>query len=259
MKVAILAGGLGTRLGEETGTKPKPMVTIGGHPILWHIMKIYSHYGFNDFVILCGYKHEVIKEYFMNYYANTSDVTVNLSDNGVTIHKTRSEPWRVTMAYTGLETMTGGRIKRAQEYLGNAPFMLTYGDGVSDVDINALIKSHRKSGKIATLTAVRPSGRFGALDIAPDKTITRFQEKPKGDGAWINGGFFVCQPEVFDYIPNDDTIPFEQDPLKNLAANGELNAYNHTGFWRPMDMLKDKNDLEALWSTGNAPWKIWKD
>lgn len=258
MKVGILAGGLGTRLGEETGVRPKPMVGIGGYPVLWHIMKIYSHFGFNEFVVLCGYKHEVIKEYFLNYYSNTSDVTVDLCNNAVEIHKTRCEPWKVTMAYTGRNTMTGGRIKKAQEYFGNEPFMLTYGDGVADIDINALIDCHKKSGKIATLTAVQPSGRFGALDIQDDGTITKFQEKPQGDGSWINGGFFVCNPEVFDYIPDDDAMPFEQAPLKNLAKDGQLNAYHHKGFWRPMDMLKDKIDLNEMWAKNEAPWKVWE-
>ena len=259
MKVVLLAGGLGTRLGEETGVRPKPMVGVGGYPILWHIMKIYSHYGFNDFVVLCGYKHEVINEYFLNYYANTSDVTVDLSDNSVQFHKKRAEPWKVTLAYTGRNTMTGGRIKKAQKYLEGEPFMLTDGDGVADIDINALLECHKKSGKIATLTAVQPSGRFGALDIQLDGTINQFQEKPQGDGAWINGGFMVLQPEVFDYIPDDDTMPFEQAPLKNLAKDGQLNAYHHKGFWRPMDMLKDKIDLNEMWAKDAAPWKIWKD
>ena len=236
MKVGILAGGLGTRLGEETGVRPKPMVGIGGYPILWHIMKIYSHFGFNEFVVLCGYKHEVIKEYFLNYYSNTSDVTVDVCNNADENHKTRCEPWKVTMAYTGRNTMTGGRIKKAQEYFGNEPFMLTYGDGVADIDINALIDCHKKSGKIATLTAVQPSG----------------------DGSWINGGFFVCNPEVFDYIPDDDAMPFEQAPLKNLAKDGQLNAYHHKGFWRPMDMLKDKIDLNEMWAKNEAPWKVWE-
>ncbi len=259
MKVAILAGGLGTRLGEETSVRPKPMVGVGGHPILWHIMKIYSHYGFNEFVILCGYKQEVIKDYFLNYYSNNSDVTVDLSCNTTEIHYTRSEPWKVTMAYTGRDTMTGGRIRKAKQYLGDAPFMLTYGDGVANVDINALIESHKKSGKLATLTAVQPSGRFGALDIEADGAISQFQEKPQGDGSWVNGGFFVCQPEVFDYIPDDDKMPFEQVPLQNLAHAGQLNAYHHTGFWRPMDMLKDKIDLNDMWADNAAPWKIWND
>ncbi len=258
MKVIILAGGLGTRLGEETTLKPKPMVEIGGYPILWHIMKIYSYYGFNDFIILTGYKSHVIKEYFVNYYQQYSDITVDLAKNSVEIHRTRSEPWKVTMLYTGRDTMTGGRIKRAQEYVGNEPFMLTYGDGVSDVDIDALIQSHKKSGKLCTMTAVQLAGRFGALVIKDDNMITSFMEKPKGEESWINGGFFVCQPEVFDYIENDTSSIFERAPLENLARNGQLNAYKHRGFWQPMDMLRDKIELTKLWESGRAPWAKWQ-
>lgn len=258
MKVIILAGGLGTRLGEETTLKPKPMVEIGGYPILWHIMKIYSYYGFNDFIILTGYKSHVIKEYFVNYYQQYSDITVDLAKNSVEIHRTRSEPWKVTMLYTGRDTMTGGRIMRAQEYVGNEPFMLTYGDGVSDVDIDALIQSHKKSGKLCTMTAVQLAGRFGALVIKDDNMITSFMEKPKGEESWINGGFFVCQPEVFDYIENDTSSIFERAPLENLARNGQLNAYKHRGFWQPMDMLRDKIELTKLWESGRAPWAKWQ-
>lgn len=258
MKVIILAGGLGTRLGEETTLKPKPMVEIGGYPILWHIMKIYSYYGFNDFIILTGYKSHVIKEYFVNYYQQYSDITVDLAKNSVEIHRTRSELWKVTMLYTGRDTMTGGRIKRAQEYVGNEPFMLTYGDGVSDVDIDALIQSHKKSGKLCTMTAVQLAGRFGALVIKDDNMITSFMEKPKGEESWINGGFFVCQPEVFDYIENDTSSIFERAPLENLARNGQLNAYKHRGFWQPMDMLRDKIELTKLWESGRAPWAKWQ-
>lgn len=258
MKVLILAGGLGSRLSEETNLKPKPMVEIGGYPILWHIMKIYSYYGFNDFVILTGYKSHVIKEFFVNYYQRYSDITVDMTDNSVTVHKTRQEPWKVTMLYTGQNTMTGGRIKKATNYINNEPFLLTYGDGVSDVDIKALIDSHQKSGKLCTMTAVKPSGRFGALVINETDTITSFMEKPKGDGAWINGGFFVCQPEVMDYIAEGNGVIFEREPLEKLAACNQLHAFKHEGFWQPMDTLKDKMQLTDLWETGKAPWKKWE-
>ncbi len=259
MKVLILAGGLGSRLSEETVLKPKPMVEIGGHPILWHIMKIYSHYGFNDFVILTGYKSHVIKDYFVNYYQQYSDITVNMVTNEVTVHKTRQEPWNVTMLYTGKDTMTGGRIKKATSYINNEPFLLTYGDGVSDVDIAASIAAHKASGKLCTMTAVKPSGRFGALTIDTSDTITAFQEKPKGDGAYINGGFFVCEPEVMNYIDEGDGVIFERAPLEKLAKEGQLHAYKHEGFWQPMDTLKDKTQLTELWYSGKAPWKKWED
>ena len=228
MKVLILAGGLGTRLSEETRLIPKPMVEIGGRPILWHIMKIYSYYGFNDFVILTGYKSHVIKDYFVHYYQQYSDITVDMQNNSVEIHKMQTEPWKVTMLYTGQDTMTGSRIKKAQEYIGNEPFMLTYGDGVADIDINKLIRVHKSSGKILTLTAVKPFGKFGALNISNDGSIDSFKEKPQGDGSWINGGFMVCEPEVFDYIDakRDDVI-FEREPLENLASEGQLNSYKH--------------------------------
>lgn len=258
MKVVILAGGLGTRLGEETTMRPKPMVEIGGYPILWHIMKIYSYYGFNDFVILTGYKSHMIKEYFVNYYQKYSDITVDLLNNSVEIHRTRTEPWKVTLLYTGENTMTGGRIKRAQEYVGNERFLLTYGDGVSDVDINESIKSHEASGKLCTITAVQLAGRFGALVIKDDNMITAFMEKPKGEESWINGGFFVCEPKVFDYIADGDATTFERAPLENLAKDGQLNAYKHSGFWQPMDMLRDKIALTQLWESGKAPWAKWK-
>ena len=258
MKVVILAGGLGTRLSEETELKPKPMVEIGGKPILWHIMKIYSHFGFNDFVILTGYKSHVIKDYFVNYYNRYSDITVDMSNNTVKIHKTRHEPWKVTMLYTGENTMTGGRIKKAQSYIGEKPFLLTYGDGVSNVDINALIKYHKASKKLMTLTSVQPSGKFGAININENNDILSFSEKPKGDGAWINGGFFVCEPQVFDYIKEDDSTIFEREPLENLAKDNQLNAYKHSGFWRPMDTLKDKIELTELWQASKAPWALWQ-
>lgn len=257
MKVVILAGGLGTRLSEETKLVPKPMVEIGGKPILWHIMKIYSYYGFNDFVILTGYKSHIIKDYFVHYYQQYSDITVDMANNSVEIHRMQTEPWKVTMLYTGQDTMTGGRIKKAQEYIGNEPFMLTYGDGVADININDLIKNHKKSKKICTMTAVQPTGRFGALVIKDDNIITSFKEKPKGDETWINGGFFICKPEVFDYIQGGDSTVFEKAPLENLAKDHELNAYKHDGFWRPMDTLKDKNDLTEMWMSGNAPWAVW--
>ena len=257
MKVVILAGGLGTRLSEETDLRPKPMVEIGGKPILWHIMKIYSYYGFNDFVILSGYKSHVIKEYFINYYNRYSDITVDMNTNTVEVHKTRNEPWRVTILYTGKDTMTGGRIKKAQSYIGNEPFLLTYGDGVSDVNIKNLVDFHNKQGKYVTVTAVQPYGRFGALEINENSIIDSFQEKPKGDGNWINGGFLVCESEVFDYIPEGDDVIFENIPLQNLSKDRQLNAYKHNGFWRAMDTLKDKIDLTQMWQSQNAPWAIW--
>ncbi len=258
MKVVILAGGLGTRLSEETELKPKPMVEIGGRPILWHIMKTYSHFGFNDFIILTGYKSHVIKEYFINYYNRYSDITVDMANNSVEIHKTRNEPWKVTILYTGQDTMTGGRIKKAQNYVGNEPFLLTYGDGVSDVDIEALIKSHKESGKVATMTAVQLSGRFGALVIKENNLITSFMEKPKGEESWINGGFFVCEPKVFDYIKDDDSVIFEKEPLETLSNENNLNAFKHSGFWQPMDTLRDKNELTKLWQNDCAPWAVWQ-
>ena len=258
MKVIILAGGFGTRLSEETKLIPKPMVEIGGKPILWHIMKIYSYYGFNDFVILTGYKSHVIKDYFVHYYQQYSDITVDMANNTVDIHRIQTEPWKVTMLYTGQNTMTGSRIKKTQEYVGKEPFLLTYGDGVADVDINKLIDCHKKSGKYLTLTAVKPSGKFGALDISDDGSINTFQEKPQGDGAWINGGFMVCEPEVFNYIEaNRNDVIFERTPLEKLALAKQLNSYKHEGFWYPMDTLKGKNDLTELWVSGQAPWAKW--
>jgi len=259
MKVVILAGGLGTRLSEETDIRPKPMVEIGGRPIIWHIMKIYSQYGFNDFVICLGYKGFYIKEYFANYFLHQTDITINLASNQIEYHKSASENWKITLIDTGKESMTGGRIKRIQPYIGNEPFMLTYGDGVADVDISALVGFHKNHGKLLSVTAIQPSGRFGALEM-DDQTgkVNSFMEKPKGDGVWINGGFFVCQPEVFDYIRNGDTTIWEQDPLQNIAKDGQLVGYKHEGFWRPMDTLKDKQDLNEMWNTGSAKWKIWK-
>lgn len=260
MKVVILAGGLGTRLSEETRLVPKPMVEIGGKPILWHIMKSYSYYGFNEFVILTGYKSHVIKDYFVHYYQQYSDITVDMTHNTVDIHRIQTEPWKVTMLYTGQKTMTGSRIKKAQEYIGNELFMLTYGDGVADIDINRLINCHKKSGKYLTLTAVKPSGKFGALDISADGSINTFQEKPQGDGAWINGGFMVCEPEVFNYIePDRDDVIFERSPLEKLAFDKQLNSYKHEGFWYPMDTLHGKNQLTEMWQSGKAPWAVWQN
>ena len=257
MKVVILAGGLGTRLSEETRLIPKPMVEIGGKPILWHIMKIYSYYGFNEFIVLSGYKSHIIKDYFVNYYQQYSDITVDMLNNSVEFHKIKTEPWKVTVLYTGQDTMTGGRIKRAKEYVGDEPFMLTYGDGVADININELIQRHKDGGKYYTMTAVRPSGRFGALGIEKDGTITTFHEKPEGDGNWINGGFMVCEPKVFDYISGDSTT-FENEPLENLAKEGQLNAYKHYGFWKSMDTISDKNQLTEMWVNNKAPWTIWQ-
>ncbi|PWJ43312.1 glucose-1-phosphate cytidylyltransferase [Sediminitomix flava] len=256
MKIVILAGGFGTRLSEETQLIPKPMVEIGGKPILWHIMKIYSSYGFNDFVICLGYKAYKIKEYFVNYYRHQADLTVDLRDNSVEVHRNTAEPWKVTLVDTGLNTMTGGRIKRVAPYLNNEPFMLTYGDGVGNVDLTALMNFHKEHTKLMTVTAVQPSGRFGALNLMGNR-VDSFEEKPKGDGAWINGGFFVCNPEIIDYIDGDDTI-WEREPMERIAADGEMVARFHDGFWKPMDTLRDKNELELLWEKGTAPWKIWK-
>ena len=256
MKVVILAGGYGTRLSEETDKKPKPMTEIGGKPILWHIMKIYSSYGYNDFIICCGYKGYIIKEYFLNYYNHQSDFTIDLSNGNIDIHNKNSENWKITLVDTGLDTMTGGRIKRVKEYIRNETFMLTYGDGVSDVNINELVKHHKLNKKLATVTAVQPSGRYGLLNIDSYGNVNKFVEKPKGDGGWINGGFFVLEPQVIDYIENDE-IMWEQDPLINLAKDGELSAYIHDGFWKPMDTLRDKLELEKDWNEGIAKWKIW--
>ena len=256
MKAVILAGGLGTRISEETVSRPKPMVEVGGMPILWHILKIYSVHGINDFVICCGYKGFVIKEYFANYFLHMSDVTFDMQNNQMEVHQRKAEPWRVTLVDTGENTLTGGRLKRVEEYVrGEEMFCFTYGDGIADVDITDQLKFHRSHGKLATVTAVQPTGRFGALDLDGSK-VSGFVEKPKGDGAWINGGFFVLSPEVIKFIKNDATV-WEAEPLRDLAASGQIMAYTHDGFWQPMDTLRDKNLLEELWNSGRAPWKQW--
>lgn len=256
MKAVILAGGLGTRLSEETGTRPKPMVEIGGKPILWHIMKMYSSHGINDFIICCGYKGYMIKEYFANYFLHTSDITFNMRDNSMKVHDKRAEDWNVTLVDTGETSMTGGRLRRVADHVrDDDAFCFTYGDGVGSMDIGATIDFHRRHGKAATLTATYPPGRFGALDISEGRVLN-FKEKPKGDGAMINGGFFVLSPQVLDYLQDDSTV-WEQEPLKKLAETGELMAFEHPGFWQPMDTLHDKTLLEKLWQNGNAPWKSW--
>lgn len=256
MKVVILAGGFGTRLSEETSIKPKPMVEIGEKPILWHILKIYSHFGYNDFIICLGYKGYIIKEYFANYYLHQSDITIDLEKNNIQIHKNTSEPWKVTLVDTGLNTMTGGRLLRIKEYIEDDVFMMTYGDGLSNVNINELVEFHRKHNKTATLTAVMPVGRFGALNISNNNNVINFQEKPQGDGAWVNGGFFVLSKEIFNYLEDDKTI-FERYPLESLARENQLNAFKHYGFWMPMDKLSDKIELERMWNGNKAPWKVW--
>ena len=253
MKVVILAGGLGTRIAEETSTRPKPMVEIGGRPILWHIMKIYSHYGFNDFVICLGYKGYMIKEFFANYRLHMSDVTFDYGRNDVSTHVGRAEAWKVTLVDTGLETMTGGRLKRLAPYLGDEPFCMTYGDGVAQIDIQSVVRFHESHGRAATVTAVHPPSRFGSLDIADGGKVHRFREKPPGDGMRINGGFFVMSPRVLDYIDGDETV-FEKQPMERLAEDGELMAWEHDGFWFSMDTLRDKRALEEMWSRGDAPW-----
>ena len=257
MKAVILAGGLGTRISEETHLRPKPMIEIGGRPILWHIMKIFSAHGVNEFIICCGHKGYFIKEYFANYFLHMSDVTFDMEKNDMVVHRNKSEPWKVTLVDTGEETMTGGRLKRVKDYIGDDPeFCFTYGDGVSDVDITALIEFHREQGTLATLTATQPPGRFGALDMTGNK-ITNFKEKPQGDGSWINGGFFVLSPSVIDLIDDDATV-WEKGPLEKLAADNQLSAYQHRGFWQPMDTLRDKTKLEQLWNSSSAPWKVWE-
>jgi glucose-1-phosphate cytidylyltransferase len=256
MKVVILAGGLGSRLSEETETKPKPMVGIGDHPILWHIMKIYSAHGLNDFIICTGYKGFMIKEYFSNYFLHTSDVTFDIANNSMEVHQRSGEPWKVTVVDTGAATMTGGRLKRVQAYLGDEDFCLTYGDGLANVDIKALLAFHQAHGKLATVTAVQPTGRFGAMVMDGDK-VQAFMEKPKGDGGWINGGFFVFSPKVLKHIAEDATV-LEQEPLQALTQASQLHAYQHRGFWQPMDTIRDRQILQSLWESGEAPWKIWK-
>ncbi|MGI4815437.1 MAG: glucose-1-phosphate cytidylyltransferase [Janthinobacterium lividum] len=255
MKAVLLAGGLGTRISEETCLKPKPMIEIGGRPILWHIMKIYSQHGVRDFIVCCGYKGYVIKEYFANYFLHMSDITLDMRNNKMEVHQNSAESWRVTLVDTGEQTMTGGRLKRVRDYLGEDDFCFTYGDGVGNIDVTAAIKFHRSSGKLATLTATQPPGRFGALDVERN-AIRSVQEKPHGDGSWINGGFFVLKPKVIDYILGDHTV-WERDPMEKLAAEGQLQAWFHRDFWQPMDTLRDKTYLEDLWSAGKAPWKTW--
>jgi len=256
LKVLILAGGLGTRLSEETDIRPKPMVEIGGKPILWHIMKTYSKYGFNEFVILLGYKGYYIKEYFANYFLHQSDITIDLQNNSMQIHDNHSEPWKVTLLDTGLNSMTGGRVKKAQKYVGDEPFLLTYGDGVSDINIDKLLEFHKLHGKAMTVTSSLPAGRFGGLHIEDNNKVSQFFEKPKGDGNWVSAGYFVCEPKVFDYIKNGDETILELETLKDLAIDGELYTYKHEGFWKPMDTLKDKLDLNEMWQKGKAPWKV---
>ena len=256
MKVVILAGGLGTRLSEETELRPKPMVEVGGMPILWHIMKIYSSQGYNEFIICLGYKGFLIKEYFANYFLHLSDISIELSSGNISVHNSKSEKIKITLIDTGINTQTGGRIKRVKEYIGHDAFMLTYGDGLADINIKNLIKFHKVNKKLATITAVRPPGRFGSIILGNNSEVLKFEEKPLGDGSWINGGFFVLEPEILDYIEGDDTY-WERDPMSNLAINKQLSAYKHEGFWKPMDTLRDKTELDNLWNSGKAPWKIW--
>lgn len=256
MKVVILAGGFGTRLSEATEIKPKPMVEIGGLPILYHIMKIYSHHGFNEFIVLLGYKGYVIKEYFANYFLHQSNVTIDLKTNNLQVHNNTSEDWKVTLLETGLNTMTGGRIKRAKDYIGNEPFLCTYGDGVGNINIKELVEFHKTQNKLMTLTAIQPEGRYGAVKLAGDD-VEAFNEKPKSDDIWVNGGFFVCQPEVLDYIDGDHQM-FEREPMEKIAQSNQMSAYRHSGFWHAMDTLRDNKKLNDIWNEGNAPWKIWE-
>jgi glucose-1-phosphate cytidylyltransferase len=255
MKAVLLAGGLGTRLSEETDTKPKPMVEIGGKPILWHIMKIYSTYGINEFIVCLGYKGYLIKEYFANYFLHMSDVTIDMQNNSMEVHQKSAEPWKVTLVDTGDNTMTGGRLKRVKQYLGSEDFCFTYGDGLSDINITDLVNFHKQQGYLATVTAVKPAGRFGSLELK-DNQVTSFIEKPRGDGSWVNGGFFVLSPKVIDYIRDDDTT-WEQEPMHQLALDGQMNAFFHEGFWQPMDTLREKKLLQDMWQENKAPWKIW--
>ena len=257
MKALILAGGFGTRLSEETDIKPKPMVEVGGKPILWHIMKTYSHHGINEFVILLGYKGYYIKEYFANYFLHQSDVTIDMSSGDMEVHNNSSEPWKVTLLDTGLNTMTGARVKKGKDHIGNEPFLLTYGDGVADIDIQATLDFHKQHGKLMTMTSAQPDGRFGALDIDENDKVMAFKEKPKGDGSWINAGYFVCQPEVLDYIPQGDNVVLEQEPLRNLAKDGEIYTYKHNDFWMPVDSLRDKIKLNEMCENKEAPWMVW--
>ena len=259
MKALILAGGFGTRLSEETGLRPKPMVEIGGKPILWHVMKTYSYHGINDFVILLGYKGYFIKEYFSNYFLHQSDVTIDTSNGDMEIHNNSSEPWKVTLLDTGLNAMTGARIKKAKAHIDNKPFMLTYGDGVADINIKEMLKFHQQHGKLITITSAQPEGRFGALNVGKDNKVLEFKEKPRGDGSWINAGYFICQPEVLDYIDDGDDVIFEHEPLKNLAKSGEIYTYKHDGFWMPMDTLRDKIKLNEMFDNKTAPWMVWNN
>jgi glucose-1-phosphate cytidylyltransferase len=257
MKVVILAGGMGTRISEETGIIPKPMIEVGGKPILWHIMKSYSHYGFNEFILCLGYKGYIIKEYFSHYVLHMSDITIDMKNNSTEILSSATEPWKVTLVDTGPNTMTGGRLKRIQKYVKDEPFMMTYGDGVGNVNIKELLAFHNSHNKYATITGVQPTGRFGALDLHEDNTVQSFYEKPSGDRTWVNGGFFVLRPEIFKYIDSDSST-WEKEPLENLGKDRQLVAYKHAGFWKPMDTLRDKTELENMWQSGKAPWKVWE-
>ena len=258
MKVVILAGGKGSRISEETEVAPKPMIEIGRKPMLWHVMKLYSHYGFNEFIICLGHLGYVIKEYFSHYFLHMSDVTIDLAQNKIEIHTTASEPWKITLVDTGFDTMTGGRLKRVEKYIGNEAFMMTYGDGVGNINIKSLLSFHKKNKKIATLTTVQSAGRFGVLDIKGNNMVRSFLEKPKGEGSWISAGFFVLEPEALDYIKDSAFIAWEREPLENLAKDGQLAAYKHNAFWKPMDTLRDKIELEKMWQNAQAPWKVWK-